>query len=177
MEILDTADVPTRYEGSPTATARPSAGSRFADAASARRAIALAVPMLEAALKDRGVGESGFLHVVVMDPGKGPADCAFEDAILAEYSTPGRDDWDADYAWYAREKARVAWRTGMATDQVQARAPHLLRGDESMLGGAAVLDGIVVAVSGANPWYDEAFALSVAALLRAVAQEKRRTQA
>lgn len=160
----------------PASESQKASGSRFADADSARRAIALAVPMLEAALKDRGVGESGFLHVVVMDPGKCPSECEFEQAILHEYSTPGRDRWDADYAWYAREKARVAWRTGMPSDQVQARAPHLLRGDESMLGGAAVLDGIVVAVSGANPWYDEAFALSVAALLRAVAQERRRAE-
>ncbi|MGY8525551.1 hypothetical protein [Paracidovorax citrulli] len=157
-------------------SSRTAAGSRFADRASAERAIGLAVPMLEAALSDKGVGESGFLHVVVMDPALMPSDCGFESAILCEYSTPGRERWDADYAWYAREKARVAWRTGMSTDQVQARAPHLLRGEESQLGGAVVLDGIVVAVSGANPWFDEAFALSVASLLRAVAQEKRRQQ-
>jgi hypothetical protein len=38
------------------------------------------------------------------------------------------------------------------------------------LWGSAVVDGIVVGVSGANPWYDEAFAGTVAMCLRAIAK-------
>ncbi|CAG9179189.1 hypothetical protein CURE108131_00205 [Cupriavidus respiraculi] len=153
---------------------RAAGASRFANLHCARRAVQMALPMLEAAVRDRDVGESGFLHVVVMDPARHPSECTFEEAILHEFSTPGRERWDADYAWYAREKARVSWRTGLASDHVQARFPHLLREGESMLGGAAVHHGIVVAVSGANPWFDEAFAECVASLMRGIAQSRLR---
>lgn len=148
-------------------------GSRFADVAAARRAVALALPMLEAALRDRAVGESGCLHIVIMDPARYPGDCGFEDAILHEHSLPDRAAWDADYAAYARDKARLSWRTGRATASLQRSHPHLLRAADTLLGGGAVSDGIVVAVSGANPWFDEAFALCVAALLKAEAHDRR----
>lgn len=143
---------------------------RFSDIDAARRAVELALPMLEASLRDKAVGESGCMHVVVMDPTCVPGECGFEEGILYERSLPSREAWDADYSFYARAKAQVSWRTGRPSAQVAACSPHLLRGDETHLGGAAVLDGIVVAVSGANPWFDEAFATAVAALLRAVTQ-------
>lgn len=144
--------------------------SRFSDPAAARRAVELALPMLQASLRDQAVGESGCMHVVVMDPTLQPGDCAFEEAILYEHSLPSREAWDADYSRYARAKASLSWRTGMASAQVVHCSPHRLRSDDTLLGGAAVVDGIVVAVSGANAWYDEAFAGCVAMLLRAVAQ-------
>lgn len=150
----------------------PSGGSRLADADAARRALTLALPMLTASLADKGVGESGCMHVVVMDPGRTPGTCAFEDAILHEHSLPSRERWDADYAAYARDKARLAWQTGTDTGQLATRAPHLLRAGDTVLAGGVVVDGIVVAVSGANGWFDEAFARSVACLLRAVAFER-----
>jgi hypothetical protein len=40
------------------------------------------------------------------------------------------------------------------------------------LWGSAVLDGIVVAASGAFPWFDEAFATALAANLRAIAKQR-----
>lgn len=39
-------------------------------------------------------------------------------------------------------------------------------------GGAVAIDGIVVGVSGAQPWFDEAFAGSVALFLRAMAKRR-----
>ena len=53
--------------------------SRFSDPAAARRAVELALPMLQASLRDKAVGESGCMHVVVMDPTLQPGDCAFEE--------------------------------------------------------------------------------------------------
>ncbi|WP_434033156.1 hypothetical protein [Cupriavidus sp. a3] len=155
----------------PSPRASHAGASRFSDRAAARRAVELALPMLEASLRDKAVGESGCMHVVVMDPTLQPGDCTFEEAILYEHSLPSREAWDADYSLYARAKASLAWRTGMASAAVVHCAPHRLRSDDTLLGGAAVFDGIVVAVSGANAWYDEAFAGCVAALLRGVAQE------
>ncbi|MCA3182942.1 MULTISPECIES: hypothetical protein [unclassified Cupriavidus] len=149
-------------------------GSRrpLADADAARRAVELALPMLERSLEDKGVGESHCLHIVIMDPGKPYGACAFEQAILYEHSLPSRDRWDADYAHYAREKARITWRTLIDSGQLMDRAPHLLCTGDTVLSGAIVLDGIVVAASGANGWYDEAFSRCVASLLRAVVRER-----
>jgi hypothetical protein len=143
--------------------------SRFADTETARRAVALALPMLTASLADRDVGESRCMHIVVMDPCSPCGTGTFEEAILYEHSLPSPESWDADYAYYAREKARVAWRTQADSGVVATQSPHLLVAGDMALAGGIVLDGIVVAVSGANGWYDEAFARCIAALLRAAA--------
>jgi hypothetical protein len=139
------------------------AGSYLIDRHAAEKAVGLALPMIHEAMKLKEVGESGFLYIVVMDPLRGPADASFEEAILYEHSVGDRSKWDADYAGFARAKARVAWRTGMDSHLVQELRPY-------MLWGSAIVDGITVAVSGANPWYDEAFAGTVAMCLRAVAK-------
>ena len=50
---------------------RPREGS-LVDAAMAARALDAATPLIEKAMRDRVHGDSGFLHVVVMDPARGP---------------------------------------------------------------------------------------------------------
>lgn len=83
-----------------------------------------------------------------------------------------RAAWDADDAMYARAKARTAWlrsRDGLA---LSTREPHRLRAGDSLLEGAVDLDGLIVACSGAEACWDEALALTVAAMLRAVARER-----
>lgn len=146
------------------------AGSYLIDRHAAEKAVGLALPMIHEAMKLKEVGESGFLYIVVMDPLRGPFNTSFEDAILYEYAVGDRSKWDADYAGFARAKARVAWRTGMDAHQVQELRPHLLAEGDTVLWGTAIVDGITVAVSGANPWYDEAFAGTVAMCLRALAK-------
>ncbi|OWW19773.1 hypothetical protein [Noviherbaspirillum denitrificans] len=146
------------------------AGSYLIDRHAAEKAVGLALPMIHEAMKLKEVGESGFLYIVVMDPLRGPHNASFEEAILYEYSVGDRSKWDADYAGFARAKARVAWRTGMDSHLVQELRPWLLEPGDTVLWGTAVVDGITVGVSGANPWYDEAFAGTVAMCLRAVAK-------
>lgn len=146
------------------------AGSYLIDRHAAEKAVGLALPMIHEAMKLKEVGESGFLYIVVMDPLRGPADSSFEEAILYEHSVGDRSKWDADYGGFARSKARVAWRTGMDAHLVQELRPHLLAAGDTVLWGTAIVDGITVAVSGANPWYDEAFAGTVAMCLRAIAK-------
>lgn len=147
-------------------------GSHFADAGAARQAVTLALPMIEQAMRDRHVCGSGFLYIVVMDPALGPADAHFDDAILHEHAIGASDDWDADYGAFARAKARLSWehrQDGQALQQAQA---HRLRAGDSLLWGSVCLDGIVVGVSGAFAWYDEAFATAIAANLRAIAKQR-----
>lgn len=145
-------------------------GSHFADADAARRAITMALPMIESAMRDREVCGSGFLYIVVMDPGLTPRDADFADAVLLEHAVGDRTQWDADYAGFARAKARLSWLHERSSHDVQASRTHVLRKGDSVLWGSVCLDGIVVGVSGAHPWYDEAFALAVAANLRAIAK-------
>jgi hypothetical protein len=148
------------------------AGSVFADAAAARRAIELALPMIEPSLRDASICGSGFLCIVVVDPGLAPGECDFEDAILAEHALGDRARWDADYAAFARAKARLAWFSGQDGHLVQSLQPHTLRAGDSLLWGGVCLDGIAVGVSGAHPYFDEAFATAVAANLRAIAKQR-----
>ena len=72
-----------------------------------------------------------------------------------------------------RSTSRLSWRTGLSTHEILALKPHLLRAKDSQVWGSVCLDGIVVAVSGANPWFDEAFAAAVASLFKAVVQGRR----
>jgi hypothetical protein len=144
--------------------------SYFIDRTAAEKAVRLSLPMIEEAMKLKEVGESGFLYIVVMDPLRTPANSSFEEAILYEHAIGDREKWDADYASFARAKALVAWRTGMDSHKVQELQPHLLAAKDTVLWGSVVVDGIVVGVSGANAWYDEAFAGTVAMCLRALAK-------
>jgi hypothetical protein len=104
-----------------------------------------------------------------MDPTRRPGECSFEEAILYEQSFGRpRAQWDADYAVYARAKAKISWRTGRDSHQVHATAPHLLAADDWPVWGSAVVDGIAVGASGAEAIYDEALAGTVAMFFRAL---------
>lgn len=147
-----------------------SSGSFFIDRASAEKAVRMSLPMIVEAMQDNEVCGSGFLYIVVMDPALNPSNATFKDAILYEHAIGDKDQWDADYGEFARAKARVAWRTGMDGHKVQELQPHMLTARDTVLWGSVVIDGIVVGVSGAHPWYDEAFAGTVAVCLRALAK-------
>lgn len=144
--------------------------SYFIQQDAARRAVEIALPMMEAAMHSRLAGESGFLYIVIMRPGVTPATTTFEEAILYEHAIGDTSKWDADYRGFALAKARVSWKTRLDGHVVQELKPHLLEAGDTTLWGSIVFDDIVVAVSGADPWYDEAFAGSVAYCLRAQAK-------
>ncbi|MFS0756374.1 hypothetical protein ABC383_16960 [Noviherbaspirillum sp. 1P10PC] len=140
------------------------------DREAAARAVAMVLPMISSAIDNKSAGESGFFYLIVMKPGSSPASSSFEEAILYEHAVGDRTRWDADYRSFALAKARVAWRTGMDSHLVQEQRPYLLEAGDTLLWGSVALDGIVVAASGADPWYDEAFAGAVALCLRAQAK-------
>ena len=150
----------------------PDAPAGFVDPDLAREALALALPMIEAAVRRERVSGGGFLHIVVLDPLARPERASFEQAVLLEHSIGDRARWDADYAAFARAKARLSWMHGIDGHALQSSRPHLLGQGDSLLWGGVCLDGLVVACSGAHPWYDEAFATAVAAALRALVKER-----
>lgn len=134
-------------------------------------------PMLEAAIADPKVCATGALAVVVIAPMDAHQGSCFDDAILLEAGLGGRGAGDADHAALARDRARLAWESGEDSRAAQAR-PHLLRPGDTLEGGGVNLEGLVVGVSGAHPWYEEAFGLSLAAMLRglAIREHARLTQ-
>ena len=141
------------------------------DLETARHAVELCLPMIDAAMASREAGASGFLYIVIMKPGSTPACGSFQDAILYEHAVGDTSKWDADYGVFARGKAEVSWRTGLDSHMVQQDMPHLLTEGDSLLCGGVVMHDIVVAVSGADPWFDEAFAGAVIMCLRALAKK------
>lgn len=151
-------------------------GSHYVTTETARRAIALVSPMVEHAMHDRSIVGSGFLYIVIMDPALPPGVAAFEEAILHEHAFGDRSRWDADYAAFARAKAKLTWATGKDGRTLQSTLPHLLRAGDSLLAGGICIDGIVVGASGAFPCYDELFAGTVALSLRALAREAREAE-
>ena len=119
----------------------------------AAHAVELARPLIERAMLDKQYGDSGFLHVVIVDPSRSAKDGSIDDAILHEASFGGdRSTWDADYRAFALAKAETSWIT-------QADNPK----------GAVCVDGIVVGASGAFERFDQAYAGAVAMCLRALA--------
>jgi hypothetical protein len=148
-------------------------GSHYVTQETARRAVQMAMPMIEAGLADSRIVGSGFLFLVIMDPGLPPGLAGFEEAILHEQAFGDRSRWDADYAAFARGKAKLSWANGMDSRRLQTLAPHLLREGDSLLWGSVWLDGIVVAASGAFPQFDEVYAGTVAYWLRALAKDAR----
>ena len=146
--------------------------SFFANADAAQQALQMALPMIEPLMSRKDVCGSGFLYIVIMDPALGPADARFDEAVLLEHAVGDRSKWDADYASFARAKAKASWEHGLDGHALQGLKPYRLREGDSLLWGAANLDGIVVGVSGAHAYYDEAFATTIAACLRAVAKDR-----
>jgi hypothetical protein len=148
--------------------------SYFADANAARQALQMALPMIEPQMNNSQVCGSGFLYIVIMDPAMHPGEVRFEQAVLLEHAVGDRSKWDADYAVFARAKAQATWERGIDGHRLQLMSPHLLKESDTLLCGAVSLDGIVVGVSGAHDWYDEAFATTIAACLRAIAKQRWR---
>jgi hypothetical protein len=146
--------------------------SHFVNVETAREALHLALPMIEAQMRNREVVGSGFLCIVIVDPALQPGSVPFDEAVLLEYAIGDRLKWDADYAAFARAKAKASWEQGVDGHLLQSLRPYKLSEGDTLLWGAVNLDGIVVGVSGAFPYYDEAFATAVAGCLRAVAKHR-----
>lgn len=145
--------------------------SYLVDQTAAKHAVELCLPMIDASMESREAGASGFLYIVIMQPGITPAHADFNDAILYEHAVGDQSKWDADYGAFARAKAELSWRTGLDSHLVQQSKPYLLAKGDSLLWGGVVMHDIVVGVSGADPWYDEAFAGSIAMCVRALAKK------
>ena len=73
------------------------------------------------------------------------------------------DSWEHPFDKIARSKAQISARTGRSTAEVR---PHHRLEDDTVWWGSVVLDDIVVACSGVEPWFDEMFSMWIAATIR-----------
>ncbi len=98
------------------------------------------------------------MHIVILDPAitHTPGITQLKLPILYEYSI-GKEAWTQDYASFAEAKATLAWRTDRSSREVKT-SPHLFLENDFPHSGAVNLDGIVVAVSGFEGYYDEMIA-------------------
>ncbi|HTL76453.1 MAG TPA: hypothetical protein VL654_09030 [Casimicrobiaceae bacterium] len=129
-------------------------------------------PLLDRMLADSAISAEHAMHVVVMNPEADPR-TPFDDAILAERSFGDSARWEADYAWYARAKTRLAWREQMSLRTLYAKHRERLRDDDIRVEGAVRQGRWIVGASGAQPWYDHATAAIAIALFEAAIEHAR----
>jgi hypothetical protein len=130
----------------------------------ANHAVEVAIAMLARA-KDMDWIKRDHAHVVVMNPTMRPwTGCTFEEAILFQYSMGPRQIWKHDYKAIALANASASWHSGRPTDELAQLAPHLHELSDAKWYGSVVYRGLIVAVSGLQPWFDVALANAIAGL-------------
>ena len=99
-----------------------------------------------------------------MDPAQPYVPKTFEQAVLFEQAFGDKDDWDHDYMGIALAKARLTRKYELPTQILIERRPYLLKAHDVRWFGSAFKDGIVVAASGVQPWFDQAISEMVASM-------------
>ena len=142
------------------------------DVSAAREAVQMALPAIEKTLQRPDVSGEHCLHIVIMNPLSKYGSRSFNQSILYEYSVGDPKEWKADYRSFARGKAELAWRANCDTHLIKEAHPHMLQVGDTLLWGGVCRDGLIVAASGAHPWFDDAFANTVVGFLLAIAYDR-----
>jgi hypothetical protein len=126
--------------------------------ARAEQAIALAEPTIFQLMQT--LTNHKAMHIVIL---------GVEGEILHEQSVGPNVEADqkrlVGSAAIARSKARIHFRTGRSAAEVQARRPHALLVGDTVWGGSASHEGIIVAASGIQGYFDESVSAMVSAIL------------
>jgi hypothetical protein len=154
---------------------RDGADPRASTIDAVERCLDALAPMLDRLLDDAAVSGEHAMHLVVMNPDADPS-MPFDDAILVERSFGDAASWQADYAWYARAKTRLAWRERMSLRTLFAEHPERLRDDDIRVEGAVRSGRWIVGASGAQAWYDHAIATSAIALFDAATEQAQKSE-
>lgn len=123
----------------------------FVTAPLARKAFELVKPIIRE-MMDAGKVKRRDFHIVIAAPRT-----AAEFSIIHEESMGEKAKWEAPFDEIARSKAEISWRTGKSSSYIAHCAPHLLMLDDTIYWGSNVLDELVTAGSGVEPYYDEMF--------------------
>jgi len=139
------------------------------------RALEVVEPAILAA-SARGIIKRGDGCLIVCDPSipyepkyktAGPS---FEEGVVIfehQYAS-GSESWEHPYDLIALSKAFIGWKTGKPSRQVLMEAPHLYEVDMTKYGGSAVENGLVVAFSGVEEYFDQMISEMMVAAIKGV---------
>ena len=139
----------------------------------AEEALDLVMPSIETLLVEKA--KRTHVHIVIMDPRKKPWECEFTDAIWYERSITNDEPWERDYTAFARAKANQAWREGQHGIVVTALAPATLRHGDTVYDGSFCYNGVIVACSGVEPYFDMLISAWVALAIQQLSQHQIQT--
>ena len=135
----------------------------------AREAIELVMPAI-IQLIATGRAKREHLHIIVLDPRATPADYE-SPQILCERSVGKQGEWAHDYRKIAVAKATQAWRDGRANINTQMLGPATLRKGDTVYYGSFEYQGVIVACSGIQPWFDMLVSGWIAIAFQQLAQD------
>ena len=115
-------------------------------------AVSLLTPSIEKLLAEKAKRKD--MHVVIMNPTLKPWESSFEDAVLLEHSFTDKSVWENPYDELARAKAKQAWREGRSNRDLFQKAPAALCDGDVAFYGSFEYEGVIVAASGVEGWYD-----------------------
>jgi len=128
----------------------------------ASRAVDIVVPAILMTMKT-GLAKRSDLHLVIGDPAfLSRDDISYEEwvamGIAYERSLSDPSHWEYPYQEIARRKAYLSWRYQMPTQHLQSSCPYLLTAGDTIYYGSYYSDGLPVAASGVEPYWDQMFA-------------------
>lgn len=127
----------------------------------AQRAVELVTPAIRFTMTE-GVAKRQDLHIVILNPGIPYSPLTdFADAILYQHQFGVESEWEHEYAAIAWGKANLTWRTGLPTHILQLH-PQLYHPGDVRHAGSVNHNGIVVACSGVQGYFDAMFAQWIA---------------
>lgn len=139
----------------------------------AKRAIDMIWPSVSELIDDHTFKRSDLHIVIARRTGFAYDEEAFQADILHRYDIGDRDKWEAPFDEIAYRKCFQSWRSGLSTHEIQTQAPHLLEVGDTVYFGSVVSDGIVVACSGIQPYFDEMISSWVLAAIKALCKQGR----
>jgi len=91
------------------------------------------------------------------------------DTIMAKRTIGDHSEWKNPYDLIAANKMKVTCRTELSSREVQLLYPEMVGGDgDTIYWGSWIDGGIVVAISGLPPEWDEACSKHICAIIRAL---------
>ena len=141
------------------------------------QAVEIVTPSIEKMIS-LGIIHKSDIYISAPDPTKPYGNCSYADYADIELFYTSFGSPKIKTLAVARSKAEVVWRTGYDSLYVQQFMPHLLMKGDTKWGGGIVLNGIIVAVSGLEEYYDIFVARSIAAACHAlIARDMREIMA
>ncbi len=129
----------------------------------ARRAVAIARPTIEEVLGSDLVDGRANLHLVVLDPDNGRA--------IYEESFGDKATWQHPYDKIAQAKASLCWHNERVGRSIQNDAPWLYERGDTRYAGGVFENGLVVAASGLQDYFDEMISWMVVSAIQALCRD------